>query len=198
MSRLPAVFLIYMCGATVTANALTLSDEEKGWLSSHKELRLGVDDSWPPFEFRDAQGNYRGLAAEYVLLIEKRLGITLKPIAQQSWNEVLNKAKTGDIDLLPGAMSTPERQRYLAFTLPYLDFPIVILAHKGGVQPRNLNDLEGLKVAVVDNYAPHELLRAQHPELHLTPLPNVGSALKALAMPAASCNPPGGPKSTRW
>jgi ABC-type amino acid transport substrate-binding protein len=29
-------------------------------------------------------------------------------------------------------MSTPERQSYLAFTRPYLDFPIVILAHKGG------------------------------------------------------------------
>jgi hypothetical protein len=43
MPRLPAIIFFYMIGATVTANALTLSDEEHTWLSSHKELRLGVD-----------------------------------------------------------------------------------------------------------------------------------------------------------
>ncbi|MDB6048714.1 MAG: diguanylate cyclase [Pseudomonas sp.] len=181
MSRLPAIIFFYMIGATVTANALTLSDEENSWLGSHKELRLGVDNTWPPFEFRDAQGNYQGLAAEYVSLIEKRLGITLKPVASQDWNEVLNRAKKGDIDILPGAMSTPERQRYLAFTPPYLDFPIVILAHKSGEHPRTIKDLQGLRVAVVENYAAHELLRSQHPELHLSPLPNLNSALQALA-----------------
>src|SRR5476649_1943275 len=116
MSRLPAILFFYMIGATVTANALTLSDEEKGWLDTHKELRLGVDATWPPFEFRDQQGRYQGLAAEYVALIEKRLGVTLKPIEPASWNEVLNKARHNEIDLLPGVMSTPERQGYLTFT----------------------------------------------------------------------------------
>ncbi len=181
MSRLPAILFFYMIGATVTANALTLSDEEKGWLSTHKELRLGVDATWPPFEFRDPQGRYQGLAAEYVALIEKRLGVTLKPIEPASWNEVLDKARHNEIDLLPGVMSTPERQGYLAFTRPYLDFPIVILAHEGGAHPRNLKDLYGLKVGVVENYAPHELLRLQHPDLDLVPLPSVGSMLQALA-----------------
>jgi len=181
MSRLPAIIFFYMIGATVTANALTLSDEENAWLSSHKTLRLGVDASWPPFEFRDEDGRYQGLAAEYVALIEKRLSVTLQPVEPISWNAVLEKAKLGDLDLLPGIMSTPERQEYLSFTRPYLDFPIVILAHEGGAHPHNLQDLYGLKVAVVENYAPHELLRTHHPDLNLVALPNVSSALQALA-----------------
>ena len=187
MSRLPAILFFYLIGATVTANALTLSDEEKGWLDTHKELRLGVDATWPPFEFRDPQGRYQGLAAEYVALIEKRLGVTLKPIEPASWNEVLNKARRNEIDLLPGVMSTPERQGYLAFTRPYLDFPIVILAHEGGAHPHNLRDLYGLRVGVVENYAPHELLRLQHPDLNLVTLPNVGSMLQALAAGRSRC-----------
>ncbi|WP_397451059.1 bifunctional diguanylate cyclase/phosphodiesterase [Pseudomonas sp. NA-150] len=181
MSRLPAIIFFFLMGATVTANALTLSDEEKGWLSSHKELRLGVDATWPPFEFRDEQGTYQGLAAEYIALIEKRLAISLKPVEPVSWNEVLNKAKKGDVDLLPGIMSTPERHQYLSFTHPYLDFPIVILAHEGNAHPRNLQELYGLKVAVVESYAPHELLRTEHPDLNLIALPNTSSALEALA-----------------
>lgn len=33
----------------------------------------------------------------------------------------------------------------------------------------------------MENYAPHELLRAQHPDLNIVALPNVSSALQALA-----------------
>jgi ABC-type amino acid transport substrate-binding protein len=47
---------------------------------------------------------------------------------------VLEQARNNQLDLLPGIMSTPERQSYLAFTRPYLDFPIVILAHEGGAK----------------------------------------------------------------
>jgi len=38
-----------------------------------------------------------------------------------------------------------------------------------------------LKIAVVENYAPHELLRTHHPDLNLVALPNVSSTLQALA-----------------
>ncbi|MBC7210806.1 MAG: PAS domain S-box protein, partial [Pseudomonas sp.] len=48
-------------------------------------------------------------------------------------------------------------------------------------QPRNLKDLYGLKIAVVENYAPHELLRTHHPDLNLVAMPNVSSTLQALA-----------------
>ncbi|MGE7959171.1 bifunctional diguanylate cyclase/phosphodiesterase [Pseudomonas sp. NPDC089530] len=182
MPRLPTVLVLSLLAWAATADALTLSDEEQAWLSAHQELRLGVDASWPPFEYRDEEGRYQGLAADYIHLIQDRLAIKLKPIEPASWSEVLATAKKGNLDLLPGIMSTPERQNYLAFTRPYLDFPIVILAHKGGAQPGKLQDLYGLKIAVVENYAPHELLRTYHPDLNLVALPNVSSALQALAL----------------
>ena len=181
MPRLPAALLLSLMTWTATAGALTLSDEERGWLAAHPELRLGVDASWPPFEFRDEQGRYQGLAADYINVVRDRLAVKVTPVEPVSWTEVLDQVKHGKLDLLPGIMSTPERQNYLAFTRPYLDFPIVILAHVGGAQPRNIEDLYGLKIAVVENYAPHELLRTQHPDLNLVPLPNVSSALQALA-----------------
>ena len=181
MPRLTAALLLSLITWTATAGALTLTEEELRWLKDHPDLRLGVDASWPPFEFRDDQGRYQGLAADYVDIIRERLAIKLTPIEPVSWTVVLEQAAQGKIDLLPGIMSTPERQNYLAFTRPYLDFPIVILAHHGGAQPHNLKDLYGLKIAVVENYAPHELLRNHHPDLNLVALPNVSSALQALA-----------------
>ncbi|WP_323600702.1 EAL domain-containing protein [Pseudomonas putida] len=181
MSLKPAILLLILILWNTTAGALTLTDEEKTWLAAHPQLNLGVDASWPPFEFRDQEGRYQGLAADYIAMIQQRLGVTFKPVEPSSWTEVLAQARESRIDLLPGIMSTPERQGFLAFTRPYLDFPIVILAHKGGAQPRKLADLYGLKIAVVENYAPHELLRTHHPDLNLVALPNVSSTLQALA-----------------
>ena len=181
MSRLLPILLLSLVAWTSGTCALTFTDEEQQWLKNHPELLLGIDTTWPPFEFLNHEGLYTGLAADYVRLITSRLGVTTKPVKASNWGEVLEQAKEGHIDWLPGVMSTPERQKRLAFTRSYLDFPIVILAHKGGAAPKDLEELYGLRVGVVENYAPHELLRTQHPDLNIVALPNVSSALQALA-----------------
>ena len=181
MPRLPAIVLLCLAYWMTPALALTLSEEERSWLAAHPQLRLGVDASWPPFEFRDAQDNYQGLTADYVRLIEARLGVELQPVEASSWSSTLEQTRRGQIDLLPGVMSTPERQEYLSFTRPYLDFPIIILSRSGGPQPKQLQELYGLKVAVVQDYAPHELLRQRHPDLSLLPMRSVAAALQTLA-----------------
>ncbi|MDA3169846.1 transporter substrate-binding domain-containing protein, partial [Pseudomonas aeruginosa] len=182
MQRLQAVLLLCLaCCWPGLAGALTLTPEERAWLAEHPSIRLGVDTSWPPFEYRDEQGRYQGLAAGYIGLLQERLGVSLTPVEPKTWTQVLEQAKDGRLDLLPGIMATPERQEYLSFTRPYLDFPIIILARKNGPMPKRIDELYGLKVAVVDHYAPHELLIAQHPDLTLLPLPSVAAALQALA-----------------
>ena len=104
MPRLIAPLCLLFIAWTATANALTLTDEERQWLDNHPELRLGIDATWPPFEFRDDKGLYTGLAADYVQLIKDRLGVTIKPVEPYSWSNVLTLAKEGNLDWLPGIM----------------------------------------------------------------------------------------------
>ncbi|KAF1052331.1 MAG: putative signaling protein [Stenotrophomonas maltophilia] len=180
MPRLLAIVVLLACWGSQAA-ALDLTPEEHTWLEQHPTLRLGIDTSWPPFEFRDAKGRYQGLAAGYVKLISERLHIQLEPEQSTDWTAVLQRARDGQLDILPGIMSTPERRDYLSFTRPYLDFPIVILGREGGPEPQDIKALYGLKVGVVNHYASHELLLANHPDLNLEPLPSVPVALQALA-----------------
>ena len=182
MPRVSALLALCLIAWALPAACLELTAEEQAWLTAHPTLRLGVDPNWPPFEFIDHDAQYQGLAADYVALIEQRLNIRLTPNLARNWSEVLADARTGNVHVLPSLTATPERQQYLTFTRPYLDFPIVILAQDAGPQPRRLNELGGLTVAVVEHYAPHELLRDQHPDLRLWPRPNVASALQALAI----------------
>jgi ABC-type amino acid transport substrate-binding protein len=123
MARARALLMFWLALWTFPAGALTLTPEEQAWLDNHGELQLGIDTSWPPFEFRDAQGRHQGLAADYVELIRRKLNLKLTPVESRSWAEVLKRAREGELDILPGVMSTPERQQYLNFTRPYLDFP---------------------------------------------------------------------------
>ena len=77
MPRLLAILLSCLALLATPATAIELSPEEQAWLQNHRQLSLGIDASWPPFEFRDSQGHYQGLAAGYVRLLEERLQIKL-------------------------------------------------------------------------------------------------------------------------
>lgn len=77
MSRFSAIAVLCLLAWALPASSLELTPEEQAWLTAHPELRLGVDNSWPPFEFIDDEQHYQGLAADYVALIEQRLPIKL-------------------------------------------------------------------------------------------------------------------------
>lgn len=95
MQRLQAVLLLCLaCCWPGLAGALTLTPEERAWLAEHPSIRLGVDTSWPPFEFRDEQGRYQGLAAGYVGLLQERLGVSLTPVEPKTWRRSWSRPRT--------------------------------------------------------------------------------------------------------
>ncbi|MFP6734460.1 MAG: transporter substrate-binding domain-containing protein [Rhodospirillales bacterium] len=66
--------------STVIAGAEILNEEERGWLKEHPVIRFTPDPSFPPFEFFDEQGQFRGIAADYIDLIQKKLNIRFEII----------------------------------------------------------------------------------------------------------------------
>ena len=71
----------WIAGAsTVIAGAEILNEEERGWLKEHPVIRFTPDPSFPPFEFFDEQGQFRGIAADYIDLIQKKLNIRFEII----------------------------------------------------------------------------------------------------------------------
>lgn len=167
MARLSTLIFLLLLGATRPALALDLSDAERAWLAQHPKLRLGVDPAWAPFEYRDRDGQHQGYAADITALLSKRLGVEFILGPRQSWSKTLQQARSEQLDVLSAISSTPERRQYLQFTRPYLTLPIVILSRDDGPQPASIEQLRGLTVAVVRDYASHELLAREHPHLQL-------------------------------
>jgi PAS domain S-box-containing protein len=157
-----------------------LSDEERRWLSLHRTVRLGVDPSWPPFDFVDG-GVHQGLAADVLSLLGQRLSVEFKRDESLTWAQTLERAKARSLDVLSICADTSERRKYLSFTQPIAAVPWVIATRDDFRQVRNLIDLAGDKVALVKGYAVQDLINAKFPDLPLQEVDTPAAGLTALA-----------------
>jgi len=160
---------------------LVLSEEEKAWLAENKNIRLGVDPTWPPFEFFDAARIYSGIGSGYVRLLNDKLNLNMTPVPDISWNEVIEKAGEGDIDVLPCVAKTPERAKFLRFTKPYLSFPLVIVTRQDSPFISGVLGYNDGKLAVVKGYATQEYLERDYPDRQFYLADSIDEALRAVS-----------------
>jgi signal transduction histidine kinase/ABC-type amino acid transport substrate-binding protein/CheY-like chemotaxis protein len=160
---------------------LNLTEEEKKWLKEHPVIRMGVDRSWAPFEFLDEMNQHTGIAADFMQLMEERLGIRFVPPPNISWEEVIAKTRKGELDILSVLAPTKEREKFLHFTNPYIQAPFVIVRRAGSPSISDLNDLSGQKVGVVSGYAAEEKVYQQAPHLNIVPAKDLSEGLLALS-----------------
>jgi|GEM_PF-1020779 len=170
--------------ATVAAGAAnafrsTLTEEERGWLREHPVIRVAQDPSWPPIEFATADGTPSGMTADYLALLEERLGLKFERVLNLSWQEAYARMKRGEIDLTTTVAVTSERETFWAFTKPYMTMPIVIVTRQDVAYVADLRELEGRKVVVVDGYVADIWIARDFPKIELV---RVKSTKEALAL----------------
>ncbi|HCS11489.1 MAG TPA: hypothetical protein DIV40_08540, partial [Clostridiales bacterium] len=96
-----------------------LTDEEKAWLDVHKdEIKIGYTTDYPPVEFLE-DGQYAGISADYFKLLEQKLGIRIQMVQFDNFDELIRQAQKKEITGITAATKTPERSKYLEFTVPY-------------------------------------------------------------------------------
>ncbi len=167
-------------GQTI-AKGLALTDEELAWLKVHKTIRFSGDPAYVPFEFVDAKGKYNGLAAEYLQLIEQRLGISFKYVPGLTWSQVVEGIKTGVVDVAPVMTASRERKKSINFSQSYLNFPQVIVTRRDYPPIDGMADLAGKTVAVSKNYSEVEHISRFYPSIHQYALNTPLDELKAVA-----------------
>ena len=161
---------------------LRLTETEKAWLAEHKNIRLGVDPDYPPFDFVGEDGTYSGMASDYVRLISERLGIVMEVVPDLSWQQVVDGIKAHTVDVLPAAAKIRKREPYMNFSRPYMAFPVVIVTRDDYSFVSGLDDLNGRKVALMKGYAVTRRIEKENLEIsrHLFDLPL--QALRAVAV----------------
>jgi len=156
---------------------LTFSKAEKAWLAAHPVVHVGINRDFAPHEWVDANGRHTGLTADYLRLIEQRLGVKFEAIVDKSWPEILAMAQRGELDMLSDANKTPDRERYLLFTNPYISYPIIIIDQGSSGFAGKLKRLNGKRVTVEEGYFMQEFLAHDYPNIQLVPASNIRAAL---------------------
>jgi len=150
-----------------------LTVKERAWLDAHSgKIRLAPSPYWEPMEFFDENGNYRGLVADYMKLIEERLGFKFIIVKAKTWYEILEMAKNREIDVISAAYDTPTRREFMTWTDPYLEIPAVIITRKSWEGDLTLDDMKGMRVGVTLAYVVATWIKKNHPEVPLINVPN--------------------------
>ena len=123
---------------------IVLTDQEKAWLKAHPIIRVSNELDYAPFDFFE-NGKPAGFSIDYLKMVAERAGLHLK-FVQDTWKNLINMGKEKRIDLFPTIFYTPERTRFLKFTMPYKSVINGIYIREGISGIRSVKDLAGLRV----------------------------------------------------
>ena len=183
-----AVFSLVALGIAPAARAeenspepkIQLTQDEREFIRDHPVIRLGVDPTFVPYEFIDTDGEYKGIAADYIGLICEKTGLSMEVQKGLTWTEAYEKAVKGELDALPCVAQTAERERYFLFSDTYFTFQRAVFINEETQDIKSFQDLSGKTVAVQMNSSHHSYM-TQFPDIKLSLYPTVEAALRAVS-----------------
>lgn len=173
--------LIFSSTGYAMSDDIRFSQIEKDFIKEHPVIHLGIDPAFIPYEFIDSDGQYKGIAADYIKLICERTGVEMVVHKDLTWAEAYEKGAQKQLDVLPCISKTEQREKYFLFSHPYYSFQRVIFVNENNNSIKSLNDLLNKKVAVQINSSHHSFLSA-YDSIMLSLYLNVDDALKAVSI----------------
>jgi PAS domain S-box-containing protein len=161
-----------------------LSPEERQWLQEHDgKIRVAPDPYYPPLEYFDEKGIFKGIAADYLKLIENKLQCKFRIVRLDSFEEILEKARYREIDVVNTIINTPERSQYLLFAPPYIQIPNVLVVRYDFKHNITIKDLKGIDGIVYQGgYTIGSVLTQQYGINHAQPITDPVQALRDLSL----------------
>ncbi|KZE36816.1 glutamine ABC transporter substrate-binding protein [Bhargavaea cecembensis] len=141
------VLFLAACGT----NDEGASEEESGSGEGGGEgqtYTVGIDTTYPPFEFEDSNGNYKGIDVDLINAIAENQGfeVTLEPM---DFGGIIPALQAGQLDVAIAGMSiTDERKEIVDFSEPYFEAGLTLVAQNDNNEIETLEDLDGKTVVV--------------------------------------------------
>jgi ABC-type amino acid transport substrate-binding protein len=175
-------------GAEETESAEEGEEAEGGG----ETLTVGSDIPYPPFEQKASGGGYTGFDVELMEAIGKEIGREPEFI-DSSFETIFRDVGQGKFEaVMSAATITPEREKEVAFSLPYYLSEQAILV-KEGSEITGLADLKGKIVAAQQGTTGLELGKEKAEAKELRPFPegpDADNALKAGTVEAVIIDAP--------
>ena len=145
------------------------------------ELIVGVEGTYPPFNFQGGDGTLQGYEVEFGRALAARMGRQLRFVTLP-WASLLAALPAHRVDLVINhLMPTPERRRRLDFSHPYTVSGIVVLTRPDlSGKIHGMADLAGRRVGAAMGSYYEQWLRTQQPKAIVVLYPSLELGLRDL------------------
>jgi diguanylate cyclase (GGDEF)-like protein/PAS domain S-box-containing protein len=116
-------------------------------LAKSKKIRVVMDDNYPPYVFRDVEGQLGGILVDQWVLWEKKTGVKVE-LTAKNWAEAQREMEEGKHDVIDTIFQNPARDKLYDFTKPYAKLDAVIFFNKNLPGITDLSSLKGFNVGV--------------------------------------------------
>jgi len=157
-----------------------LTPEERNWLKTHPEIRVGIMNDWPPISYIDSHGTPKGIDVDLVEFLNQRLGHVFT-IVPAPFKGNLDQIKEKHLDVIMDVTPKPERGEFLNFTRIYVNIPHVLIGRGHGQYFRTEKDLAGKIVALEAGFYNVKYFKREHPAVAVREYPDTSRALDAVA-----------------
>lgn len=157
-------------------NHLNLTKEELNFIKNKKEITYCIDPNWMPFE-KNIESKHIGITADYFKIFQEELSIPFKFVPTTNWSESLSFIENKKCDFLSLLIVSEKRKKFLNFTKPYLQSPLVVVTRNDEIFISSILDIENKKVGIVKDYAFIEILKEKYPNLNIVEVKDIEDGL---------------------
>jgi polar amino acid transport system substrate-binding protein len=123
----------------------------------NESIVVAGDNYFPPFEYVDANGVYKGFNIDIIHAIAIEMGLDVN-IVPMTWKEATERLESGQVDVVQGITDTEDRRTKFLFSQPHLTTSQVIFIAKDNDFIKTVKDLENRRVAIQESDVVIELL----------------------------------------
>ena len=164
--------------ALAQSQELELTAAEKTFIEDHPLIKVGGEIDWGPFDFFNEQGQYAGIANDYLQLVSDHTGLRFE-VEPDSFSKLLEKLGAGEIDLIPAIYFSEERSRSYNYTSKYHQVAEYFFARDdAGIS--TAADLPGKTVAMLRGFASIQTLRNTYPDVNIIEYESLDDAIDAV------------------
>lgn len=156
-------------------------------LPKDRRIVIGGDQNYPPYEYRDENGNPTGFNVAVTRAIARELDLDIQ-IRLGSWAGIRQDLAQGEIDAIQGMLYSAERDLTFDFTQAYTVNHYVAVTRKGeGPPPTSARELAGKRIVVQKGDIMDDFVVKNGLEKQTTPVPAQEDALRELARGKHDC-----------
>ncbi|MBL8454434.1 MAG: transporter substrate-binding domain-containing protein, partial [Zoogloea sp.] len=170
-TTLRGLLCLLLAGGTGLAGAAALATP-----ATPRNLHVVSGENYPPYLFRNAEGQVEGYLVDLWQLWAARNHVTVT-LTATNWADAQKTIARGEADVIDMIYRTPAREPLYDFSAPYADLPVAIYTDNsiGGIG--GVTTLKGFQIGVQDGNACIERLQASG----ITTLQNYRSYIDLIA-----------------